>query len=577
MNARLAIPSLTLRLEGGALTWLDNQTGRRLIRVPGADLFAPVIDGRRAALAFSHVEESDANRLDLHFTADGLDYFRLHVEARTGEDAFDLSCSFRVARAGQLNALEFFPAETALDFYELVNFRNRHFYTDASPQFLLEPEAGFKTDTYSTDWQFAPHPTLFILRKHDLQLFFGAFDLPRAFGMYIDVADKKVRDWHLDYGAAPHGQPLAAGEEFVSPRFRLFTRREPAVEGMLDIYARMLIDAGQIPNPADKVREPWHREPLYCTWIDQCLLANYKPPVELKDQAAGVGTTAGTSAPEIVSDKMVRQAVEVIERERLPFRAILLDGGWANTGQWNPSPRQFPDLRQLVDFLHGKGFKVVVWWNWAEIHEGAEADPAHLIGGGTRNRHGARVRDYSRPATQDYLRKLFRQLFSSDPGCYDLDGVKTDFLADKVHADAPVSDPAWRGEENYFLHVTRLFYAEMKKHKPDAMHMGCAGNFWLAPYIDINRTYDVPGTNYLQHETRGRMLAHTTPGCPVSYDFHNWIENLDKYLALAHAHAASVQIGNILLVQEDPATPPGPPSPDYFALLRRALPFQRLT
>jgi len=117
----------------------------------------------------------------------------------------------------------------------------------------------------------------------------------------------------------------------------------------------------------------------------------------------------------------------------------------------------------------------------------------------------------------------------------------------------------------------------MKKHKPDALHMGCAGNFWLAEYIDINRTYDVPGTNYLQHETRGRMLRHTTPGCPVSYDFHNWIENLDKYFASAHANAASVQIGNILLVQEDPATPAGPPPPDYFALLRRELPFQRLT
>jgi hypothetical protein len=575
MTMQLSIPGLTVRLDGAGLTWFDNQTGRKLIRTPGADLFAPVIDGKRAALVFSRPEQRDANRLDLHFTAPGLDGFCLHVEALPGEDAFDLSCSFKAKFVCQLNALEFFPAGTRLAFYELTNFRNRHFHTDASPEFRLEPETGFKTDTYSTDWQFAPHPTLILFRKHELQLFFGAFDLPRAFGMYIDVADSKVRGWHLDYGTAPHGQPLAAGEEFASPRFRLFARRGLTTEGMLDVYAQMLIAAGQIPNPADKVRHAWHREPLYCTWIDQCLLANFKPPVELKDQAAG--TAEPSSAPQLVNEENVRRAVEVIERERLPFRTILLDGGWATTGQWNASPKQFPDLRQLVDELHAKGFKVVVWWNWAEIHDGAEADPAHLINGGKPNRHGARVRDYSRPATQDYLRKLFHQLFSSDPGCYDLDGVKTDFLADKVHADAPVDDPAWRGEENYFLHVTRLFYTEMKKHKPDALHMGCAGNFWLAEYIDINRTYDVPGTNYLQHESRGRMLRHTTPGCPVSYDFHNWIENLDKYFASAHTHAASVQIGNILLVQEDPATPAGPPSPDYFALLRRELPFQRLT
>jgi hypothetical protein len=337
----------------------------------------------------------------------------------------------------------------------------------------------------------------------------------------------------------------------------------------------MLIDAEQIPNPANKVRHAWWREPLYCTWFDQCLLANFKPPVELKDQTA-VTSIAGKSAPDIVTEKMVRQAVEVIEREKLPFRTILLDGGWSKTGEWGPRPELFPNFRQLIDDLHAKGFKVLVWWNWAEIHENCEANPAELIGGGSRNKHGARMRDYSLPVTQDYLRKLFHYLFSSDAGCCDLDGVKTDFLADKVHADAPVSDPAWRGEENYFLQVTKLFYTEMRKHKPDALHMGCAGNFWLAEYVDINRTYDVPGTNYLQHESRGRMLRHTTPGCPVSYDFHNYVENLDHYLTSAHRSSASVQIGNILLVQEDPLSPATPPSPDYFGLLRRALPFQRL-
>jgi hypothetical protein len=574
MNTSLATPGLTLRLSDGALALIDKQTGRKLVRVPNLELFAPVIDGQRVTLSYARSESRGDGELDLCFDSPDIDGFRFRITALPGEDAFDLSCSFRANRACQLNAIEFFPAGTTLDFYRLTNFRNRHFYTDTSPEFLLEPEAGFTTDTYSTDWQFAPHPTLFLLHKHELQLFFGAFDLPRAFGMYIDVAGGKVRNWRLDHGASPHGRPLAAQEEFVSPRFRLFARREPTVEAMLDIFARMLIDAGQIPNPATKVREAWWREPLYCTWIDQCLLANHKPPVELKDQAILV-TDAATDATKLLGDELVHRAVEVIERERLPFRTILLDGGWATTGQWNPNPK-FPDLRKTVDFLHGKGLKVVVWWNWAELHDVAEADPAHLMNGGALNRHGARVRDYSLPATQDYLRRLFHQLFSHDAGCYDLDGVKTDFLADKVHPDFSPTDPTWRGEENYFLNVTRLFYTEMKRHKPDAMHMGCAGNFWLAPYIDINRTYDVPGTNYLQHETRGRMLRHTTPGCPVSYDFHNYIENLDKYFASAHANAASVQIGNILLTQDDPLTPAAKPSPDYYAQLRSSLPFQRV-
>lgn len=575
MSATLAVPGLTVRLEDSGLIWFDNQTQRKLIRAEGASLFAPVLDGKKAELAFTAAGLAGANELELHFTAPGIKDFRLRIEAKPGEDAFDLSCSFTATAATQLNALELFPADTVLDFYDLVNYRNRHFYNETWPQLLLEPEGGFKTDTYSTDWQFAPHPTLFILRKHELHMFFGALDLPRAYGMYIDVANSRVRDWRLDYGAAPHGQPLKEGEEFVSPRFRLFARRDTSVEGVLDLFGRMLVTAGQVPDPAEKVHIPWHREPLYCTWIDQCLLANYKPPVELIDQT--VPNAGVKKATELVGEELVQRAAAVIERERLPFRTILLDGGWAITGEWKTKREQFPDLRRLVDELHAKGFKVVVWWNWAELHDEAEFNSAHLMNGGKRNRHKALTRDYSKPATQDYLRELFHRLFSSDPGCYDLDGVKTDFLADKVHADMPPEDPAWRGEENYFLQVTKLFHEEMRRHKPDAMHMGCAGHFWLAPYIDINRTYDVPGTNYLQHETRGRMLKHTAPGVPVSYDFHNWIENLDKYFASAHANAASVQIGNILLVQEDPSAPATVPSADYYAQLRSQLPFQRIT
>ncbi len=166
------------------------------------------------------------------------------------------------------------------------------------------------------------------------------------------------------------------------------------------------------------------------------------------------------------------------------------------------------------------GFRVVVWWNWAEIQPEASVNPDHLMSGGKRNRHGAQMRDYSNPRTQqEYLKPLFHQMFSSDPGCYDLDGVKTDFLADKVHADMPLYDESWRGEENYFVQVTRLFYEEMKRHKPDAVHIGCAGNYWLAQHTDINRTYDISSGNWFDHETRAQMLLATTPGCPVAYDF----------------------------------------------------------
>lgn len=570
---RLETPTLALQTspEGG-LKLLDNQTGRSLILTPSIDLFCPVIDGERCALVFSRLEQKSPGEVDIHFTSPRLESFVLRIEALAGEDAMDISCVFRVREAGQINRLDFVPEGSALAFYNLVNYRNHHFTTTTWPELLIEAKDSCKTDTYSADWQFAPHPSLFVFRKHELQFLFGAFDMPRAFGMHIDVGESKVRHWYLDLGDEPDGQRIAAGDEFISARFRLFARRSKTLEEMLDIYGRMLMAAGQIPDPAKKVRYTWWREPLYCTFIDQVLLSRTKVPVDLKEQS-----TFQSKVHDYVNESVVRAAVEVIEREKLPFRTILLDSGWQTAaGQWEPHPRRLPHFRALVDDLHAKGFKVVVWWNWAQIEEDAVVNPEELAGGGKLNRHGCRVRDYSLPVTQDYLRKLFYRLFSSDPGCYDLDGVKTDFLADKVHADIPVSDPAWRGEENYFLQVTRLFYNELKRHKPDGIHIGCAGHFWLAEYIDINRTYDCCGSNCLQHASRGRMLEHTTPGCPVSYDFHNFIENLSLQLAVAHENAASVQIGNILLVQDNPLSEVTQPSPDYFALLRANLPFQSL-
>ncbi len=85
------------------------------------------------------------------------------------------------------------------------------------------------------------------------------------------------------------------------------------------------------------------------------------------------------------------------------------------------------------------------------------------------------------------------------------------------------------------------------------------------------------GTNFAQQEGRAEMLEHTTPGCPVAYDFHNFLENFERYLLSAHDHAASVQVGNVLLIQRDPFTPPELPNADYFGTLRRLLPFQKIS
>lgn len=568
-NYQLNTPSLAIGFNGeSSLFSINDQTsGVPLLQAKRPFFLTPWLNGSPVELTLKDVL---AEGQKLLFRYEGPALSEMTVQLTAGEeDVLDFSCSFTVSKDSQLNRLDLFPEGTGLNFQEVVNFRNRHHTHRTWPELTLGGK-GCQTDTGSTDWQFAPHPTAFLLRYNNASLFCGALDLSHSFGMYFAASNYQVRHWYLDYGTAPHGLDLPAGQRFVSPTFRIFSRKDRSPHQLYSEFGEMLIRSGRIPDPALKHREAWWQEPLYCTWIDQCFGSRAKVADDLQEQAKAVGEN---NAITFLNDALVRRAVAEIEKEKLPIRTVLIDDGWAVArGQWEPATRRFPDLRKLVDDLHDKGFKVAVWWNWAEIVAGAETNPAHLMGGGKLNRHGARVRDYSNPVTQnEYLKPLFRKLFSSDPGCYNLDGVKTDFLADKVHPDMPLHDPSWRGEENYFYHVTQLFYTELKKIKPDGIHIGCAGNYWLADMIDINRTYDVSSANWLDHEERAKMLMATAPGCPVAYDFHNHLEGMDQWFESARRLGASVQIGNVLWYRKDRFSEPQASDSSYREMLHQGL------
>jgi hypothetical protein len=549
--------------ENGTTKVMDRATGQELFCLSEPLLMNPVIDGKTSDLKLIGTKKLD-NEIRLSFSEKRFSEFTLILKAE--KEFIDIYSEFSLVSRGELDRLNIFPVGTVVNMYNLVNFRNRHHTPETYPELLLGGK-GCRTTTYSSDWQFAPHPALFILRKSGSGLFVGKVDLAKDFGMYIEVADYRVKAWYLDFGNFENGLLLKKGEKFVSPRMRLFLRHNKSVGDILGEFSRMLIEEGVIADPAKKERCKWWEEPLYCSWGDQGARADVRIPEDLKEQS-----NPWEPAPKVLDADMVRKAVNVIKREKLAIRTILLDEGWEITrGQWEPDRDRFPELRRLVDELHAEGFKVVVWWNWAEIYDEAEVEEQHLMADGKRNRHGKLIRDYSKRSTQVYLKSLFYKLFSSDPGCYDLDGVKTDFQADKVHADMPVENPEWRGEENYFYHIYKLFYSEMKKLKSDAVHIGCAGNYYLARFIDINRTYDVASSNFLEHENRAKMLKQTCPGCPVAYDLHSFVENLDEYFESAERNNCSVQIGKVLYMQKNYFSDNVDADNEYYKILRKYL------
>jgi hypothetical protein len=491
--------------------------------------------------------------------------YTLKLEA--GDGVLKISSEFAPGCDCELNRLDLLPEGTMLNMYDVVNFRNRHHTPHTWPELNLGGK-GFETDTYSTDWQFAPHPSMFILRKNEASLFFGALDLPKAFGMYLKAENYQVKHWYLDYGQEGCGEKLKAGQKFQSPRFAVFLDHGKSIYETVDRYVDVLVRNKSIPDPKTKKTYSWHTGNLYCTWTDQCFRSKAARQAELNEQDAMAAT-----AINVMNESLVREALAVIKRENLPFRTFLLDDGWQIArGQWEAHPGRFPDLRGVIDEIHDAGMKVILWWAWPEIYDEAKVNPEFLIDAGKRNRHGRRIWDFSNPKTQqEYLEPLLRKFLSSEPGCYDADGIKTDFMADKVHADMPLHDHQWRGEENYFHRLYERIHKTMKKYKPDACHIGCAGHPWLSQFMDVNRTYDVANSDPREHLNRGLMLRATAPATPVAFDLHGYIENCEKYFELAKENGFAVEIGAVLMTQQDRFSDYQPADESYYGLLRKNL------
>jgi len=412
--------------------------------------------------------------------------------------------------------------------------------------------------TFSTDWQFAPHPSFVLFQKDEAMLCLGARDIPQSFGLEVRIGRNILKHWRLNYGGE-YGHPLRAGEKVPVCRMYLWLDHNGDVFSSVDHYVNLLLEDQQIPRRSLREVPHWWRKPLYCTWLDQGFVANHTySHLHKTDGWTGKKKDTKVDRYRALTPEMIARVLETIDRERLPFGWIVLDASWyVAQGQWQADPARFPNMRQTIEQIHNAGLRVCLWMAPFAVENEAEVArrPEYLVNEGrVLDRYPFPGIDFSNPKVQEeYVKPTIRYMVAGEPDCLNADAIKLDYCAYKVFPEYRIHDLTWRGEEMFIHKTLKLIYDEMKKHKPDACMIGSMAHPHFVDCIDMVRTYDVSGTQY-QHAERGKMIKHFCPGILLSFDLVEERYNWDRYFRLAEQNNALVEVGNILGIEGRPLT-----------------------
>jgi len=257
----LAEASPVIEWKGSELRIVDANRQEALFRIPGARLMLPSF----AADAKAKVQT----------TKDGIRVVYAHPLLESGEavlrqvpSGLALTASFVPKKDVVLNRLDVFPKGTRTSCYELKNFKTLHATSAVWPQVLLGGN-GFAINTYSKDWQFAPHPTAMLFTRNPAQVVVGATCAPvGGYGLYAEGKKSVLDGFWLDYGADEWGWTVKAGETWQAPEFRIVQDDSNDPFRAWTKFGEVLIAEGFIADPKKRPYYPWHHDHVYCTWHD---------------------------------------------------------------------------------------------------------------------------------------------------------------------------------------------------------------------------------------------------------------------------------------------------------------------
>ncbi len=301
-----------------------------------------------------------------------------------------------------------------------------------------------------------------------------------------------------------------AGGEYTAPRV-VFTFPSDEWDGIA-AYRTALLNLGTAATvPIEEKGLPdWWKRPMYCTYGDQIL---EHQPYWLTDWYWG--------SPNFTSD-WVRDAVSGVEK-RLGYKefTVIIDAFWMDKWDADPTPSsRFPDMRKLIDWLHERGHKVLLWYfpfeTCLENGCGEDARRFGVLPPETPPDAKNAPIDVTSPNFPAYAAYVAERLFGSDG--LDADGLKIDFLAHLRHPrGASYQNPDAGIGIKEGLRWLKIFGEAARSIKPDVHLNWSAADPHFEGFFNSNRTHDTHFTPE-EFERRVRIASLAAPNGMINFD-----------------------------------------------------------
>lgn len=507
------------------------------------------------------VEEQGADHEITFELASNSLYENPRVILRLRDEYVEMFFKGRVRRRVALNRWYLLPEDSVVEAIDVVNFRC-HLESPMAyevGQTLLSRRRlgahGLQETTDDSDLMFGPHPMMFLFRHLEQHCIIGPMELVHGDSVRLEMkkSTNTIASYYIHIGDNLYW--LEEGEELESPHFMIVQNRSDDIYQSLGKYTGLLVrDGFSVPKKEEEM-EPWWRAPMWCSWGDQHTY--WQHLVYATDPGSSDKLRQATLKR--ITPEMIEEVVGVISKYDLPVRTLILDDRWYTCyGDMDADPERFANLREIVDSLHVRGFKVICWaslFRFAEESRVVQQHPEwflihHYRNGKINDEYHVTI-DYSMPeVVSGFLNPLLTKLLSNQEGCYHFDGIKFDWPY-FVPADYPYENRDWVGKEMAEYNTFKTVYTEAKKVKNDALIIGISPHPFFQDTQDIIRTYDVTTYDPTIHLERAKYIKAICPGMTPAIDEHIFFRNFFRLMEESAGQGYIPMLYNLLHFQGD--------------------------